>query len=333
MFRKLLGFVCLPLFVFVSCEGGDGNNNNNNNNGNGGGGGSETDVPEVVKEEVSFDQSVYTDNELPLGTTDITLSLTRTVDEDAASYPITTDLPAEIGVPSSVDFAAGEAAASIIVDLSQIQQDVLYEGWIAVHVPDNPEYPGDSVIVSLMTSTWTTLEGKGQFYDNFTEMIIEVDVQKSLTAETPTYRILNPYPAEASEALAAKMNSYTTAYGTAVTGGEASAYIEFWHTGSGSDLIEWKDDSQSPYWRPGVLGTGEDFTFTMEYHPLYAPFNGVQGMESECRMISEGLYKFIPQLCYWLDPEGTTSRRGLAYNVAESYFSLPDAETKVEDVI
>ena len=171
--------------------------------------------------EVSFAAEVYTNTEIPATADTINVVITRNSADNAVTVPLTTTLPSEITVPSSVSFEAGEYQTNVVLQLA-ILGGVRYTGTISIS--DSTMFNSNTSLYPTVSLTlqqaynWQSL-GNGEFYDNICGMLLTPEIMQATNALQPLYRIMNPYTAEASEAIA-------TAIGGA-TGGPKSEYIEF----------------------------------------------------------------------------------------------------------
>lgn len=151
---------------------------------------------------VSFTQAVLSDAEVSATASTCVLTLGRANADNAQTVNIASTLQG-IGVPSSVNFAAGQSSAELVLDLSNMQVAVPYKGTISLaNESDYNDTAISSVNVSLQKAyTWVSL-GTGEFLENFWEgYAADVEIRKAEGFNI--YRIMNPY-AESAAATGAK---------------------------------------------------------------------------------------------------------------------------------
>lgn len=260
--------------------------------------------------EVSFPATVFTNTEIPAEATTIDIAITRNTANGSITVPLSTNLPAEITVPTEVVFKDGEYEAAITLGLA-IQGGIRYTGTISI--ADSAYFnaetsPYTSISVSLQQAyNWVALEGEGQWWDNMmtAPTVVPVKVMKATNSVTPRYRIMNPFPDECLEAFAAQQ-------GGKLDNNNRSQYIEFAHQtnddGTVSDLISFNN------FCPGVIiNSGADGEGSVEgvYKADYAKMcTYLQG---------DGVYQFYPYYQF-TTPNGKTYSWGAAY---PAYFSMP----------
>ncbi|MCR4825094.1 MAG: hypothetical protein K5849_07050 [Bacteroidales bacterium] len=81
---------------------------------------------------VSFLQSTISNTEISATQTSFDITLGRRNSDGSLTVSLESSLPSTIGVPSSVTFAAGEASATITLDLSAMVVGTAYKGSIAI---------------------------------------------------------------------------------------------------------------------------------------------------------------------------------------------------------
>jgi hypothetical protein len=175
---------------------------------------------------VSFTQTTLSNAEVSATATNCILTLGRAVADAAQTVNIASTIQG-VGVPSSVTFAAGQYAADLVLDLSQMEVAVPYKGTISLaNKDDYNDTAISSVNVSLQKAyTWVSL-GTGEFLENFWEgYVADVEIRKAEGFNL--YRIMNPY-AESGEATGTK-----------------PAYIQF-EVKDGSGTVNF-DTWKSPY--------------------------------------------------------------------------------------
>lgn len=148
---------------------------------------------------VSFTQGTLANTEIGAAETSMIITLGRTVADAAQTVNIASTLPAGVGVPSSVSFAAGEYAADLVLDLSQMIVGSSYKG--SLSLADKSDYNDlsiSSVNVTLQKAyTWTSY-GKVKITDDLVTAAYGVDnLTWSVDAEKAegfeVYRLLDPY--------------------------------------------------------------------------------------------------------------------------------------------
>lgn len=247
----------------------------------------------------SFNASGTANFEFGLETPVMTLELYRSVAEGAATVPITsTQMLGEsavtvLDVPVEATFEDGSYVAQLQITYNdQLQADNIYK--ISLSIPADMTTPGGNSSLSFnasMAYVWESL-GQGQFYDNMCGTIIPVEILVASNSPIPDsrYRIMNPYPAEASSAIAANVG--------AAVGGPVSEYIEFVLNPEDGSL------SWSGYWNCGVLvDPNLSFSHLNYWYGTESPFSGGAGLVNECGMIEDGIFQFAPHVSAFANEE------------------------------
>lgn len=197
---------------------------------------------ESGKTGVSFAANLAGDSEISATATSFTIPVRRAAADGSQTVNISSTLPEDIVVPSTVTFSAGQYETDLVLDISSMAVGKTYKG--AVKLANEEEYDAKTAISSVSVTlakayTWVNI-GKGQFYDGLALQpsdddlgIIEVEI---LQAEGfDRWRILNPFPKD--KLIAAWAESYVTYNPT--------SEIEFWV--NDKDVIEFS---------PNVIKTG-----------------------------------------------------------------------------
>ena len=233
---------------------------------------------------VSFTQTVLSNSEVSATATNCVITLGRAVADAAQTVNISSTLKG-IGVPSSVSFAAGQYAADLVLDLSQMEVAVPYKGTISLaNKDDYNDLAISSVNVTLQKAyTWVSI-GTGQFLENFWEGYY-ADVEILKADGFSLYRIVNPY-AESEEATGPKPayiqfevkdNAGTVNFNTWQSPYDydgASHYLKFYRPSErGADYAQYDDQSKlvdgyylalMPYvYIDGVGGWGVNYGYTI----------------------------------------------------------------------
>lgn len=260
----------------------------------------------VGQNEVSFSQSVFVDKEISGTATSVDIQIARSNASAELSVPLTTTLPAEIGVPTSVTFASGEYTAIVTLDVSAMVVGTVYKGKIEV---------GDTTLfnksvsvpeVSLTLSkvyTWVSL-GKGQWYDLLVLSqenslgIREVEILKADGFDR--WRIIEPYTVEAIEAAdwtARKdyLPKYIEIYEYDKDGQKLLGWDDYWMTGIEYD----KDIPTKAYFPDGRLNDSGKL-----------PLN---------KRLSDDIFQLVPS--YYMDGLG-----GWASKAYPCYLGLPGVD-------
>ncbi len=269
--------------------------------------------------EVSFAAEVYTNTEIPATADTINVVITRNSADNAVTVPLTTTLPSEITVPSSVSFEAGEYQTNVVLQLA-ILGGVRYTGTISIS--DSTMFNSNTSLYPTVSLTlqqaynWQSL-GNGEFYDNICGMLLTPEIMQATNALQPLYRIMNPYTAEASEAIAAAIGG--------ATGGPKSEYIEF-TVDESTGLLTW-----SGCWNAGALVDATISNSSLNYYfGTESPFSGGENLPQECGEITEGLFQFAPHVSAFANAEETS---GWTWSGTYEWMSLPGAETTVSEYL
>lgn len=211
-----------------------------------------------------------------------------------------------LNVPSQVAFADGESFAFIEVSIisENIQENTNYT--LSISLSDGAILsPGGvpSTVMSFTYALWESI-GQGQFWDNISGIMVTPEVLKYVGAER--YRIMNPFTEEVQKGIAAGIGG--------AVGGPVSEYIDF--TVDANDMLSW-----SGCWNVGVLVDGTmSWSYLNYYYGTDSPFSGGEALVSQCGMVEDGIYQFVPHLSAFSDE---AMSGGWVWSGVENYFALP----------
>ena len=258
--------------------------------------------------EVSFPATVFTNIEIPAEATTIDIAITRNTANGSITVPLSTNLPAEITVPTEVVFKDGEYEAAITLGLA-IQGGIRYTGTISI--ADSAYFnaetsPYTSISVSLQQAyNWVPLEGQGQWWDNMMThpTVVSVQVLEATNSVTPRYRIMNPFPDDCLSAFAAVQ-------GGKIDNSNRTQYIEFSHLTDDSGAVTEMISFDTFYPGVSIATAGEEGPVQGVYRADYAKY---------CVLVEDFIYQFYPYYQFTL-PSGSTYSWGQAYS---AYLVLP----------
>lgn len=182
-------------------------------------------TPDGTDAAVTFLSSVASDTEIDAKATTYNITVARGKCDTDATVKISSKMPAEVVVPESISFAAGESETTIAIDISKMEVGKTYTGKIFfANAEDyNKKIATDTVNCTFAKAyTWVSL-GEGEFYDGFALQpsdddlgIIKVEVLKAEGFNR--WRVMEPFPKD----------NVIAAWGEDYYGGGASSYIEFY---------------------------------------------------------------------------------------------------------
>lgn len=146
-------------------------------------------------EGASFTQVVASNTSLPASQTSYVLTVGRNNSTAAQTINIESTLPEGV-CPSSISFAAGQSAADLVLDLSNVEVGTTCKG--AITLLEQPAYTRASINVTLAKAyTWAAY-GKCEYTDDIVGSLFgadpvtyEVEVEK--TEGFDVYRLVDPY--------------------------------------------------------------------------------------------------------------------------------------------
>lgn len=258
--------------------------------------------------EVSFPATVFTNTEIPAEATTIDIAITRNTANGSITVPLSTNLPAEITVPTEVVFKDGEYEAAITLGLA-IQGGIRYTGTISI--ADSAYFnaetsPYTSISVSLQQAyNWVPLEGQGQWWDYMmtNPTVVSVQVLEATNSVTPRYRIMNPFPDDCLSAFAAVQ-------GGKIDNSNRTQYIEFSHLTDDSGAVTEMISFDTFYPGVTIATAGEEGPVQGVYSADYAKY---------CGLVEDFIYQFYPYYQFTL-PSGSTYSWGQAFS---AYLVLP----------
>lgn len=154
--------------------------------------------PDSSNNGVTFSQTLFTNSEISASATTFTVVVNRAVAGSAQTVGISSTLPADIVVPGSVSFAAGEYTADLVLDISKMSVGTTYRGSVALadeNAYDAKTGISSANVVLAKAYEWTSV-GTGQFFEYFWEGFVG-DVEILKADGFNLYRVLNPYAATA----------------------------------------------------------------------------------------------------------------------------------------
>ena len=148
---------------------------------------------------VSFTQGTVANTEIGAAETSLVVTLGRAAATAAQTVNIASTLPDGIGVPSSVTFNAGEYAANLVLDISQMAVGSSYKGTLSLaNEDDYNDLAISSVNVTLAKAyTWNSY-GTVHITDDLVTAAFGVDnltweVEAEKAEGFEVYRLLDPY--------------------------------------------------------------------------------------------------------------------------------------------
>ena len=205
----------------------------------------------VEASEVSFAQSVITNQEIEARQSSFDINITRNTSAAAITVPVKATLPAGITCPESVSFEAGSYSTTLSLDISAMAIGKSYKGTIALS--DSTTFNSHIAVASTSFTlakayTWVSL-GKATFSDAFMfENSYQCEIKKADGFDR--YSLMDPY----SEGLVAE--DYGDYAGTPCD------YIEFY--------VEKVSDIDLVFWSPFAVGYNygkSSSTPVYAYHP------------------------------------------------------------------
>lgn len=148
---------------------------------------------------VSFVQGTLSDTEIAASTTSYVVTIGRAVANAAQTVNIASTLPAAIGVPSSVNFAAGSYSADLVLDLSAMNVGTSYKGEISLASPTDFNDNAINVVnVTLQKAYSWSSYGTVKITDDLVTAVFTVNpvtwsVQADKADGFEVYRLLDPY--------------------------------------------------------------------------------------------------------------------------------------------
>lgn len=232
------------------------------------------DIYTPESNEFSMLQNTFSETEILATLETIAIPVVRSNSKEAATVNLVASLPLGITVAgnatqldtlkngvipysTTVSFAAGEAQAACVLNISVMEVGSNYKG--SISIAEGEDINEHKVTLSTAFTlakayTWVSL-GQGEWFDQLSLMssdsfgIQSVEVLKADGFER--YRIMAPY---------ANMDQLAAAWGASSLGGNKSSFIEFWVLENGTN-VAW--DS---WWYPGILYDG-DGTDIKAYYP------------------------------------------------------------------
>lgn len=262
-------------------------------------------TPDGADEAVTFLSSVSVDTEIDSKATTFDIIVARSKSDAGATVKISNTMPADITVPESVSFAAGESKTTLSVDISKMEVGKTYEGTISLaeETAYDKKISTSSVKCTFAKAyTWISL-GQGEWYDGLALQpsnedlgIIKVEVLKADGFDR--WRIMNPYP-KANVIAAWDEDSYV---------GGASPYIEFYTLDEEAGTIKFDSKIYNGlnYDNMGKIV----YQYPSSYNAVYAPY------DASNKFIGEYVQFVVPRLI-----EGTTSW----FNFGALYLGMPGA--------
>lgn len=115
---------------------------------------------------VSFLSSVANDTEISASQSSFVIKMGRRNAEGAQTVNLSTTLPEGIKVPSSVSFAAGEASADLVLDLSEMAVGKAYKGTIKIESDTEENVSIDAISCTFQKAYTWSLYGTGTYHYN-----------------------------------------------------------------------------------------------------------------------------------------------------------------------
>lgn len=259
----------------------------------------------------SFDASSMPDVEFTPSITTAQIEVIRAKSDGEATLAIASTQTSGgnavnvLNVPSEVTFADGESFAFVTVSIisANIQENTQYSLTLSFADEECSAGGVSSTSMSFSYALWESI-GTGQYWDNISGMMVTPEVLKYVGAER--YRIMNPFTAEVQAKIAENVGG--------AVGGPVSSYIDF--TVDADYMLSW-----SGCWNVGVLADGSmSWSSLNYYYGPDSPFSGGEALASQCGMVQEGIYQFVPHLSAFSLEDKTS---GWVWSGVASYFALP----------
>lgn len=148
---------------------------------------------------VTFTQSNISYTELSASMTSLVVTLGRAASDAAQTVNIASTMPEGIVVPSSVSFAAGQASADLVLDLSGMAVGAAYKGKISLASESDYNSLGiSSVNVTLQKAYSWSAYGTCSYTDDivgplFGAAPVTYDVKVEKADGFDVYRLIDPY--------------------------------------------------------------------------------------------------------------------------------------------
>ena len=260
-----------------------------------------SDIYTAEGNEPSMLYTVYSETELEASLQTVSIPVVRSNSAEAATVNLTATLPAGITVAgnattvetlangntvynTSVSFAAGEAQAPCVLNVSEMKVGTSYKGTIAIaegeEINENTITKATSFTLGK-AYTWVSL-GKGEWFDQLSLMADDYGIQSVEVMKADgfdRYRIMNPY---------ADTDQLAAAWGASSLGGSKNSFIEFWVLENGTN-VKWDG-----WWCPGILYDG-DGTDIKAYYPSVLS-SSLAADDAKSKFVMDKVVVFYP---YW----------------------------------